>query len=317
MPDKGLDADLRMTRIAVLLAAHQGLNWLGYQIDTILAQRGVSVTVVVSVDASSDGTEAYVDELASRHANIHALPHGSRFGTAAANFFRLISEVDADGFDYLSFADQDDLWDEDKLLRAVDQLRSRGADAYSGNVTAFWPDGRRALIHKAQPQREWDFLFEAAGPGCTYVMSHRLFVALQRFVRSHGRQLQSIYLHDWFCYAFARASGFRWWIDPVPKMGYRQHQNNVVGVNRGWRAMSMRLQSVRSGWWLDQARQIAQLLQLERHPFVQAWLNPYSRSGYWALLIKARRCRRKSIDVLFMRALVLLLFLHPPSLSKG
>ncbi|SDS00569.1 rhamnosyltransferase [Halopseudomonas xinjiangensis] len=300
-------------RVAVLLAAHQGRIWLPDQIQSILDQIGVSVTILISVDQSTDGTEAYVDHAALQHSNIRILPHGLKSGTAAANFFRLIRELDPEGFDYVAFADQDDLWDQDKLDRAIGQLRLRGADGYSGNVTAFWPDGREKLINKAQAQRRWDFLFEAAGPGCTYVMSRHLFEALQSFVSTRTGALGSVYLHDWFCYAFARANGFSWWIDPEPKMQYRQHQNNLVGVNQGWKARMGRFRHVSSGWWLDQARTIARLLGLESSAFVRSWIDPNKRSGYLVLVLNARNCRRKAIDAFFMSMMVLLLAIHPPS----
>lgn len=45
---------------------------------------------------------------------------------------------------------------------------------YSSNVTAFWPANKRKLVSKAQPQRTSDFMFEAAGPGCTYLLQGSL-----------------------------------------------------------------------------------------------------------------------------------------------
>ena len=56
-------------------------------------------------------------------------------------------------------------WFKDKLIRAVSAIEENNCNAYSSNVTAFWPDGKEALIDKAQPLRKWDYFFEAAGPG--------------------------------------------------------------------------------------------------------------------------------------------------------
>ncbi|HBN14018.1 MAG TPA: glycosyl transferase, partial [Pseudohongiella sp.] len=45
-----------LQRVAVLLAAYNGMQWLPEQLDSILSQVGVDVTVYVSTDRSSDGT---------------------------------------------------------------------------------------------------------------------------------------------------------------------------------------------------------------------------------------------------------------------
>ncbi|WP_150306225.1 glycosyltransferase [Pseudomonas saliphila] len=299
-------------RIAVLLAAHNGRLWVEEQVDTILRQEGVSVTLFVSVDASCDGTEAWFDDLAAQDNRVRTLPHGVRMGSASANFFRLIAEVPAQDFDYFAFADQDDIWNADKLARASGVLIATGADGYSGNVTALWADGRRALIEKSQPQRRWDFLFEAAGPGCTYVFSPRLFLSLRDFVSSHRSELDAVHLHDWFCYAFARSHGFEWHIDPEPKMLYRQHEENHLGVNSGLDAIITRCRNIVNGWWLTQARTIASLVGLADDVFVRSWLTPGRRFGYLVLLVNTRHCRRKRFDALFMAAVMSLMFVTNP-----
>jgi rhamnosyltransferase len=47
---------------AVCLAAFNGTRWLSEQMDSILNQQGVLVTVFVSVDLSSDGTEEWFNQ---------------------------------------------------------------------------------------------------------------------------------------------------------------------------------------------------------------------------------------------------------------
>jgi rhamnosyltransferase len=287
--------DFVKPKVLVLLAACNGTYWLPEQLDSILLQTATSVKIFISVDLSSDGTEKLVDLLAKKYANIVVLPHGECFGGAARNFFRLIRDVDFSGFDYVSFSDQDDIWLPNKLLRAHKVLSSTGADAYSSNVTAFWADGRKALIEKAQPQVQWDFLFEAAGPGCTYVMRKELACAVQGVVRSRWDEVQEIGLHDWFAYAFARANGYRWVIDVVPGMLYRQHENNQVGVNAGWRAFVHRAHKVLSGWGLAQSALIARLVGLDDNPFVVRWAGG-SRFGLFYLALHAGQCRRRLRD---------------------
>lgn len=284
-----------MPALAVCLAVYNGTRWLPEQLASILAQTDVVITVYVSVDLSTDGTEAWIDAHAAKDDRIVVLPHGRSFGGAAPNFFRLLLEIDFDGFDYVSFADQDDIWLAGKLARAHEVLVQSGADAYSSNITAFWPDGRQLLVKKSQPQRRWDFLFEAAGPGCTYVMKVDLARAIQAVLRERWTDAQKIGLHDWFSYAFARANGYRWVIDDYAGMLYRQHLENQVGVNAGWSAMVFRSRKVLNGWGLVQAALISDLVGLKNEPFVRRWLNG-GRLGLLKLALCASQCRRRARD---------------------
>lgn len=284
-----------MPSIAVCLAAFNGTRWLPEQLNSILGQTGVSVTVLVSIDRSTDETEAWFDQCALADSRVVLLPHGEKFGGASRNFFRIMREVDFSRFDYVSLADQDDIWLPDKLLRAHEMLLSTGADAYSSNVIAFWPDGRKVLIQKSQEQVEWDFLFEAAGPGCTYVMRKELACAIQDVIKNRWDDMQEVGLHDWFAYAFARANGYRWVIDNYAGMLYRQHEKNQIGVNSGTRAFVQRARKVLSGWGLTQSALIAQLVGVGDDPFVRRW-SGYSRSGLLWLALHAWQCRRRLRD---------------------
>ena len=50
--------------IAVCLTSFNGVPWLSEQIDSIHSQSGVALTVFISVDVSSDGTEKWIDQAA-------------------------------------------------------------------------------------------------------------------------------------------------------------------------------------------------------------------------------------------------------------
>ncbi|KAI2694270.1 glycosyltransferase [Pseudomonas sp. TNT3] len=279
----------------VMLAAYNGMQWISDQVNSILAQEGVAVTLLISVDSSSDGTEQWVTDLAESDPRVKYVAHGEKFGGAARNFFRLIKDAPLDGFDYFSFADQDDLWLPDKLIRAVGVIAENKADGYSANVTAFWPDGREALIVKAQPQVQYDHLFEAAGPGCTYVFSRRLFLELHQHLTARYVDVQSVTLHDWYCYAFSRAHGYKWVIDSNSYMRYRQHANNQVGVNSGLKAFRARLSKVFDGWWLNQAALISKLVGVEETPFVQSWIK-LGGIDLARLALSGYKCRRRLRD---------------------
>jgi rhamnosyltransferase len=298
-------------RFAVCLAAYNGMDYIAEQIESILQQKNVDIQIFISVDKSTDGTENYLTEWAISEPHLTLLPFGQHFGGAGPNFYRLLREVDLSGFDYLSFSDQDDLWNLDKLWRAHCEMTARKAVGYSSNFTAFWPAGESRQINKASPQRAWDFMFESAGPGCTYVLHYTLAISLQKFVRGANKKLAYVDYHDWLTYAFARYHNFTWVIDSLPSLKYRQHANNQIGVNAGWRSFWLRVQKVLAGYGFEQSLLIAELIQASSLPVVQRGLLR-GRIGYLWMALRAKQCRRKRADQMwFFISCVLLALIKP------
>jgi len=308
VPNRQIALQPNTLRFAVLLAAFNGKLWIEEQLDSVLKQENVSVTIFISVDLSSDQTLAWCRQTAEIHPNIQVLPSNERFGHAAANFLKMLSILDFSDFDYVALADQDDVWLPEKLARAHKLITFNQADGYSSNVIAFWADGYKRLIEKSQEQVRWDFLFEAAGPGCTYVIRQELACAFQTMLKSRWDDVQKVGLHDWFIYAFARSHGYRWIIDEQAGMLYRQHENNQVGANKGWRALRHRADKVLSGWGLAQSALIAELVGLGDDLFVKRWADG-SRLGLLWLAAHAWQCRRRFRDKLLFALSCLLLFL--------
>jgi rhamnosyltransferase len=255
----GISDLTRRQRVTVLLATFNGLRWLPEQCESILSQTGIDVQLIISDDMSTDGTWEWLQQLTERECRVTLLPRIRKFGGAASNFFRLLRDVNFSNFDYVCFADQDDIWREDKLLHSKDMICSKGVDALSSNVIAFWPDGREHLIGKAQPMREWDHLFESPGPGCTFMMKAEVAAKIAEFLRYNQKAAEDIALHDWFVYAWARSNGYRWWIDPMPTVRYRQHSSNEFGANAGMRAITWRWGKLLKGWYRNQVLLMAHL----------------------------------------------------------
>lgn len=304
-------------RVAVCLAAFNGLAYIEEQINSILNQENVALQIFVSVDRSTDGTEAMLSEWAARERRVTLLPFGHIFGGAGPNFYRLLRDVDLSGFDYVSFADQDDLWHPAKLWRAHCLLTERQAMGYSSNFTAFWPSGESRLVNKANPQRDWDFMFESAGPGCTYVLHASLARAVQEMVRAGGEKLARVDYHDWLVYAFARFHKLPWVIDSWSSIEYRQHANNQIGVNAGWRSFVLRVRKIMSGYGFEQSLLIAHAINASSLPMVKRGLLG-GRLGYLRLALLARQCRRKGVDqVWFFISCLLLAVMTPPVREAG
>lgn len=240
-------------RIVVLMATHNGAAFIEEQLDSVLEQIDVDVRIIVSDDNSADTTLALVQERSAHDDRIWVLPQG-KFGSAAANFYRLIREADIDGADAVAFCDQDDVWEPWKLRRHFDLLTSPdgidGAGAYaavSSNVAAVDANGHRQLIVKNQRQRSSDYAFESGGPGSTFLLRPETFAFVREQLLDTAAPASQVSAHDWCMYALIRAHGGRWFIDGEPAVLYRQHEDNVLGANEGIKQHLARLRQIANG----------------------------------------------------------------------
>jgi rhamnosyltransferase len=247
-------------RVAVLLASYNGLPYIHEQVDSILKQQGCVVDIFVSDDQSSDGTWEWLNDKKQSEPRLHLLPRIDRFRNAARNFYRLLRDVEFSHYEYVALSDQDDVWLENKLMLSIQELLARNCAAVSSDVIAFWPDGRKRLVHKSQRQRRLDFLFGSAGPGCTYVLTAECASRLSTFLVERRPETEKVQFHDWLIYAWVRSHGMKWHIESTATMLYRQHANNEYGANSGWSAFLRRLAQVRTGWYREQILQISELI---------------------------------------------------------
>jgi len=287
-----------MPHVRVLLATYNGEAWLDRQLQTIVSQAGVRVSIIASDDASTDATPEILRRW-SGQADLQVLPPlGRRMGTANRNFMRLIAEAPLGDADFVALADQDDVWKPAKLARAIDCLGSHAAAAYSSSVTAFWPDGSERHVHKSHAQRSHDYLFGSPGPGCTYVLRRDVHESLRALVQQRFELMQRVWVHDWLIYAFVRSRSLAWFIDDESHMLYRQHSSNEFGVNSGWQAALKRWQHVRSGVYRAAAVDIADAIDDRSAPALalrrMAW-----HDRLW-LVARARQFRRRLVDSLML-----------------
>jgi rhamnosyltransferase len=287
------------------MAAYNGMAFLDQQLDSILNQRGVDVHVLISVDRSDDGTEEHVSHLAKTCDRVTHLPHGERFGAAAPNFYRLIREADFDGFTHVALSDQDDVWLPHKLMRATQLLGGMRCAAYSSNVFVWNGSDSKKLLHKSQRQRRWDHLFSSAGPGCTYVFPASVMKQFAEWLVANDPDTTAVDYHDWLAYAWARENGFGWHIDDEPTMLYRQHAENQLGANRGFRAARARLSQIRNGWFHGQVALIARLVDASDAPPVSVLRQRTWRSKL-QLLFAGRNLRRSGRDAASLTLLLLI-----------
>lgn len=288
--------------VTVLLATYNGRRWLPEQVESILNQEGVRVRLVALDDGSTDGTAQWLAELAELESRVTLLRADGPSGSSAANFYRLAARVDVGDDEFIAFADQDDVWQQGKLSRHAAILAEGQVDGVSSSVTAFDTAGRRNLIKKDYPQREFDFLLESPGPGSTFLLTPRLARLTAELVREDDL-VNSVEFHDSLIYAIARGRGWRWHIDGVSSVDYRQHDDNVMGSNTGFAAARERWRLLREHWLRNHAVALARVAlrvaPAERRAGLEEMLALFEGRGIRVRLALARRAasmRRRPRD---------------------
>lgn len=245
-------------KIAVLMASYNGELWIQQQVESITNQVEVNVDIYISIDKSTDQTLHIIKILQNKYPNLILLNYGSIFGSAKINFYRLIEEVDFSLYEYVSLADQDDIWLPEKLSHAIKKLKLENCDAYSSDVIAVWENGRSKIIRKSYPQKKFDYIFESAGPGSTYLFKKYIIDELKNIILKEKNVL--VVEHDWFIYAYCRSEGYKWFIDQNSLIYYRQHLNNLYGANITIKSYIQRLIMLRNGWYFNQVSTISRIL---------------------------------------------------------
>lgn len=110
-----------MYTVQVLLSTYNGEKYIKEQIDSILKQKDVNVRLLIRDDGSTDGTNEILLSYALNNENVFYY-RGENSGVVAS-FFRLFETADFD-VDFYALADQDDVWEEDKLIVACRQLEA-------------------------------------------------------------------------------------------------------------------------------------------------------------------------------------------------
>ena len=110
-----------------MMATYNGEKWLSEQIDSILKQRGVDVTLQICDDRSTDGTFQVADAYQQEFDNIIATQNAENLGVGK-NFMQMVYEVNAEDYDYFAFSDQDDVWLPEKLQVAIEKIEKAKKD---------------------------------------------------------------------------------------------------------------------------------------------------------------------------------------------
>lgn len=244
------------SRVSVLMATFNGEVYLREQMESILHQEDVDITLMVRDDGSNDSTLSIINSYHERC--ILNIIKGNHLGPAKG-FLHLL-QMSPDDVDYYAFSDQDDYWEKDKLSVAINMLKDAGTTPAlyfsltqladkdlnpipSPTINPFLTFGESLI---------YEFI-----PGCTMVINK----SLRNIINSYNPTY--LPMHDVWIYSVALAVGAQIFFDKKPHILYRQHSSNTIGQgysiwhewNRRWnrfcnneQSRSRRAQEIMNGF---------------------------------------------------------------------
>ena len=216
-----------MNSVCVLLSTYNGEKYLTPLLDSVVSQKGVALSVVARDDGSKDNTPSILSRY-KEQGKITRLITDSNVGFARS-FHRLCTE--AVPSDYYAFCDQDDIWDSDKLLCAVEKLNACPNDIPLVYWCAYRSIDKNGKVYKQRSKRlifrnQYNPLANSLNcndvRGCTCVFNQKAMDMILTLKEGSYRY------HDWTLLLIASAFGMDVH-DPEPHISYRCHDTNCYG----------------------------------------------------------------------------------------
>ena len=232
--------------VTILLCTLNGARFLAEQLASLERQTFQNWKLIASDDGSWDRTKSILLAFQkSFEPGRVEIIDGPRRGATANFLFQACAENLSS--EYYAFCDQDDVWDADKLGRAIDALeRTRsGIPALYGSRTRLIDEagseiGFSPLFHRKPEFRS--ALVQSIAGGNTMVFNQKA----RELVVFCGADVD-VPSHDWWLYQVTAACGGQVHYDAYPSVRYRQHAHNVIGSNTGWTASMHRIHMLQQG----------------------------------------------------------------------
>lgn len=208
--------------IIIMMSTYNGERYLDEQLESIYKQETEAIIkLYIRDDGSSDNTISIIDRW-KEQLDIKFF-QGANVGPAKG-FWEILNLVPLDA-DYYSFCDQDDVWDIDKLEYAINSVsddfiptlyfsNSRLVDENLNSLNCNIFSKKPILTIPSQ-------IVCGTSQGCTMLFNKNALVVIRK------AKIQCVAMHDWVIMLHILATG-KVIYDPMPRMNYRQHENNVV-----------------------------------------------------------------------------------------
>lgn len=208
------------------MATFNGEKYLEEQIESIMKQEKVNVSLLISDDGSNDKTIEIIKKMQGKYKNIsyQINPKNKKF---TYNFIDLIYNCDYSQFDYFALSDQDDYWLKNKLISAIEKLDGLKAKLYCSNLSVV-DENLKFLSYleddSIKKTNKNTYIVENICTGCTTVFNKAFMEVLRKYYP------QDIYLHDYWLFLIAVfVCDFEY--DFNSYILYRQHGSNLIGSN--------------------------------------------------------------------------------------
>jgi len=228
-----------MDKVVVVMSTYNGEKYLRQQIDSIFQQKDVEVQLVIRDDGSKDNTYSILQEY--KHLpNIIIIPQEGNCGYKLSFITALRSAPESK---YYAFADQDDVWDSNKLFDGVKQLEKLDPTRPNLYVSNSWVTDSE--LNKLFKFREKNIDLSELTPyeiwvhpdiqgGCGQVFNceaKERALQVYNYPRGHDSLIE-------------RVCGLMGTIiyDQTPHFLYRQHPGNTIGAK-----MTM-MQKIQNRW---------------------------------------------------------------------
>ena len=217
-------------KIIILMSTYNGTKYLREQLDSIYNLDNIGdISILVRDDGSKDGTQDILEEYKRSHDNFDWY-QGENL-RPARSFWQLMKV--APDADFYAYADQDDVWDKDKLViatKALEPFDKKTPLLYFSDVRVVRADLSLMYKNMIQTNMPIDFphsLIKNVCPGCTYVFNK----AARDIALKFDPDIYELDIHDWAMHRIVACFGHIV-LDRTAHMSYRQHGNNVIGANR-------------------------------------------------------------------------------------
>lgn len=235
-----------MKKVQVLLSTYNGERFLEEQLQSLAAQKGVELSVLVRDDGSSDSTTKILNKWQKK--GLLRWYQGENIGPAKS-FLHLMKH--AANADYYAFCDQDDVWLDCKLQKAAEKLDVFEAEkpAMYFSKTQLVDAELEPIQCKISPEKAYTLgqaLIRNNATGCTVVFNRKLLQIINSYEPNY------VAMHDWWIYLVCLLFEGNVTYDPNSYIKYRQHGRNVVGGKASW--LKIYKAKLRMMWNKEQSR---------------------------------------------------------------
>ncbi|MDO4940321.1 MAG: glycosyltransferase family 2 protein [Erysipelotrichaceae bacterium] len=215
-------------KLIVLMSTYNGEKYLRQQLDSLLNQKLMPNKIVIRDDGSTDNTLDIIDEYEQHYSFIEHY-QGQNKGPAKS-FFELINNCE--DADYYALCDQDDVWFEDKLSSAIEQLNKEDNNKpllYCCRYTLTDENLNPIETNISSLYSYTDFahsLLYQTSPGCTFVFNHEA----RKRVMEYDIENNYCMIHDSIIHKIVTMFG-KMILDEKSHIYYRQHGDNEIGLS--------------------------------------------------------------------------------------